>query len=130
MFTSPDHERTSQDNTDSSFVGAAPAVDDRRASDRICEHLPIELSAMGGPDAQPCTASDISEDGLFLSVPADCGLTVGQRCEVTFGGQSPPALSSLDGETHFATVVRTAVLADGSESRVGAGLRFDQRLYL
>jgi len=107
------------------------AVDERRAANRSAGQITIQLTADGCPESLACDVTDISEEGLYLSVPCESGLCVGQRCEVTFAGKSDsPEWASLEGEARYATVVRTATLADGSTTRVGAGLRFDQRLYL
>ena len=57
-----------------------------------------------------------------VQVPLALGLRVGQRCEIV--------LSNDEGESHYATVVRTEPIAKAPNPIVGAGLRFDQPLFL
>ena len=77
------------------------------------------------------TAADISEAGLFLHVPAACGVTVGQRYELLLSEQTaddnePEVMSA----GCYATVVRTAPLRQEGGPALGVGMRFDQPLYL
>ncbi len=66
-----------------------------------------------------------------MRAPLEHGLSVGQRCEVVFSeARETPGLSSFVGETLYATVVRTTVIADGSHQLLGVGMRFDQPLFL
>ncbi len=98
---------------------------------RASRKLSVTLTAMGCSDGTCCTADDICEGGLYLRVPAVYGLTVGQRCAVNFGEQPESSgVSFLEGQTCYATVVRTEHGADGPEQMLGAGLRFDQPLFL
>ncbi len=112
-------------------LGLGAGLDDRRGASRLPRAVPITLSSMGGPDRLSCTAEDISEDGLYLRVPADLHLCVGQRCELNFSNDPkadvPP---TLIGETCYATVVRTEQLIEPGKPLIGAGLRFDQPIYL
>ena len=86
---------------------------------------------MGSSDKHHCAVEDVSEDGLFVQVPLQCGLMVGNRVEVVFADVADaPLLAMLAGESCFATVVRTASLEHASPELVGAGLRFDQPLFL
>ncbi len=76
------------------------------------------------------TAEDLSACGVYLRVPADYGLTVGQRCEVNFASETGSQGASFPvGETCYATVVRTEHCRVGTDPMVGAGLRFDQPLF-
>jgi hypothetical protein len=110
-------------------LGVGP--DQRRTASRVPRAVPITLSSAGGPDRLSCTAEDISEDGLYLRVPADLHLCVGQRCELNFSSDPradvPPTLM---GGTCYATVVRTEQLIEPGKPLIGAGLRFDQPIYL
>jgi len=107
------------------------AVDERRTSARVRRGFPIKVTSLGHNLAHPCHAEDLSEGGLFVRVPTESGLTVGQRCELTFDDKAgAPDLPNLGGETCYATVVRTKLLKDGAKPVIGAGLRFDQPLYL
>lgn len=131
MSTSFDRETKQDSLTSGNPSSTGMAVEERRVAQRTSGPLSIQLTTDGCPGGHSCSVSDISEEGLYLSVPSDSGLCVGQRCEVTFGSKADsPEWAALQGEARYATVVRTAKLADGSTTRVGAGLRFDQRLYL
>lgn len=106
-------------------------VEERRASTRLGRKLRIMLSATGWSKALGCIAEDISEGGLYLRIPATCGLSVGQRCEIDFGQDiESPELSGVAGEVCFATVVRTHVMTAGAGDLIGAGLRFDRPIFL
>ena len=118
--------------TTSSFQSeGTTAVDERRNATRVRRGYPMKLTSLGCSGPQRCHAEDISECGLYVRVPADSGLAVGQRCELNFEKHTAsPDLSKLAGETCYATVVRTNVFTDGPKPIVGAGLRFDQPLFL
>ena len=91
----------------------------------------ITLSALGWSESQNCATQDLSESGLYVRLPAACGLSVGQRCEIGFVGNVDPAKpSSIAGEIRYATVVRTDAITPASDKQIGAGLRFDQPLFL
>lgn len=93
----------------------------------------VRLSALGTSQAIPCRAENISEGGLFVILPAEARLRVGERCEVTFTGA--PGLpdrvpfATLNGLTCYATVVRTVNRSVDAAPYVGAGLRFDHPLF-
>ncbi len=107
------------------------AVEERRTSNRHPLDLALKLTSMGIPDGQRCTIEDISEGGMYVCVQAEAGLTVGQRVEVAFEDQGKqPTSTGPAGETHFATVVRTKLLAEATKDKIGAGLRFDRPLFL
>ena len=68
---------------------------------------------------------------MFVRAPRDADFCVGQRCEVNFEDDaSSQSLAGLVGGTWFATVVRTERSGDDATDHVGAGLRFDQPLFL
>ena len=107
------------------------AVAERRASVRIHRGFPVKVTSLGQNMTHACHAEDLSEGGLYVHMPTDSALTVGQRCELTFEKDAgAPDLPNLGGETCYATVVRTKLLKDGVKSMIGAGLRFDQPIYL
>ncbi|MGD2110007.1 MAG: PilZ domain-containing protein [Phycisphaerae bacterium] len=111
--------------------GLAATVEDRRAAVRMRRGFPIRVASLGQKVTHSCHADDISEGGLFVRVPTESGLTVGQRCELTFEqNESEPDAPPLGGDTCYATVVRTKLLHGEGKSMIGAGLRFDQPLYL
>lgn len=111
--------------------GATAVDEDRREANRESQSVRITLSARGWSESQSCSTQDLSESGLYVRLPAKCGLSVGQRCEVGFVGDMDPAKpSSVAGETRYATVVRTDAIAPASDKQIGAGLRFDQPLFL
>ena len=131
MLTTSDLKPSTTSLVDVPAHGAAAIDEDRRDADRESQKLRITLSALGWSESQTCATSDISEGGLYVQLPASCGLSVGQRCEIGFEGNVDPAKhSNIAGEIRYATVVRTDALALGSEQRIGAGLRFDQPLFL
>lgn len=126
--TSSDHGALSVVPPKPSVAGTA--VEDRRASKRADRKVTLQLKSMGCSQTHLYTTKDICEGGLFLHVPAESGLAVGQRVEVVLGDEkesSKPA--NFVGETHYATVVRTELLAEAAEPTIGAGLRFDQPLF-
>lgn len=110
---------------------SATAVEERRGTDRVPGKMPARLIGFGQSDAVQCFAKDISEGGLFVHVPMNSGISVGQRYEIELaGGQEAPDLTASVGEGRYATVVRTERIAQGPEHTVGAGLRFDRPLML
>ncbi len=111
--------------------GATAVDEDRREANRESQCVRITLSARGWSESQSCSTQDLSESGLYVRLPVACGLSVGQRCEVGFEGNVDPAKPSCAaGETRYATVVRTDAISPASDKRIGAGLRFDQPLFL
>ncbi len=111
--------------------GATAIGEDRREANRESQSVRITLSARGWSESQNCSTQDLSESGLYVRLPAMCGLSVGQRCEVGFVGNVDPATPScVAGETRYATVVRTDAIAPAADRQIGAGLRFDQPLFL
>ncbi len=105
------------------------STDDRRCASREHRPLAAEVRPVGLSESHRCPVEDISEGGLFVFVPLSYGLNVGQRCEVQFSSTNPSKSSPTD-ETCYATVVRTEVIESDSGKRLGAGLRFDQPLFL
>ena len=97
-------------------------MDERRAVPRVRKRLTATVIGVGAADAFRCTTDDISESGLYVQLPLSSGLRVGQRCEVVLPNDA--------GEGLYATVVRTEPIAQGPSPLVGAGLRFDQPLFL
>ena len=111
--------------------GATAAVEDRREANRESQSVRITLSARGWSESQTCATQDLSETGLYVRLPANCRLSVGQRCEVGFEGSADPSKPScVAGEIRYATVIRTDAIAPASAKQIGAGLRFDQPLFL
>lgn len=91
----------------------------------------ITLTCLEKGGAHCCVAEDLSASGVFVYVPADSGLAVGNRVEVTLGGISGVGeASNLCGEKRYATVVRTQECKEADRPLLGAGLRFDQPLFL
>ena len=105
------------------------STDDRRCASREHRPLAAEVRPFGLKDSHRCDVEDISEGGLFVFVPLSYGLNVGQRCEVQFTSTHPSKYCPTD-ETCYATVVRTEVIESDSGKKLGAGLRFDQPLFL
>ena len=105
-----------------SLVNQPPGMDERRAAPRIRKRVTAKVIGVGAEEAFRCTTNDINENGLYEEVPLSAGFRVGQRCEIV--------LTDDPGEGHFATVVRTEPIPQGQTPLVGAGLRFDQPLFL
>ncbi len=119
-------EAPSVDRTVGAFL-----VDERRGTPRRRPSLSAEVRPLGLAEAHRCSIGDISEGGLFLCVPLSFGLNVGQRCEVLFStlAAADSSLCPTD-DPCYATVIRTEVIHEGSKKLLGAGLRFDQPLFL
>ena len=95
---------------------------DERRSVPAFGKIVATVIGIGATDVFRCTTDDISESGLYVQLPVSSGLRVGQRCEVVLPDDSAEGL--------YATVVRTEPIAKGPSPLVGAGLRFDQPLFL
>lgn len=102
-------------------------IEERRGTERTARRLSAILMRSGTSEGVDCTTEDLSEGGFFVRLAMEHGVAVGQRYEITF----PEEVSGLGccGLTCYATVVRTARVLDDSTS-VGAGMRFDQPLFL
>jgi len=103
-------------------VSQPPGMDERRAAPRVRKRVTAKVIGVGAAEVFRCTTNDINENGLYVEVPLSAGFRVGQRCEVV--------LSDDAGQGLYATVVRTEPIAQAPTPLVGAGLRFDQPLYL
>lgn len=116
--------------------GLSPAneqveVEDRRMTERRSCALTGTLRSTDDAPIGPCSASNISEGGVRLSVPAGAGVKVGQRYEVCLFQERPGMASPrivCDGE--YGTVVRTEPGDLRSRNLVQAALCFDQPLFL
>lgn len=116
---------------DMPVMNADTAVVERRIAKRLRTKLAMSLTPLGGVGVHDCCAEDVSAGGLFVCLPADYALSVGQRVEVILQNAAASHLSpGFTGEVCYATVVRTQRLADRTEAVMGAGLRFDQPLFL
>ena len=107
------------------------AIDEQRANDRDRHRFPMRLTPMGCATSLSCVSENISEGGCFTHLPADCGLSVGQRCEIEFSQEPTDAAAHLAGEVRYATVIRTSHIGATAPATplTGTGLRFDQPLY-
>lgn len=115
-------ESITQDPVNHQQVNQPPGMDERRAVPRVRKRLTAKVIGVGASEVFRCSTDDISENGLYVEVPLSAGLRVGQRCEVV--------LTDDAGEGLYATVVRTEPIAQVPTPLVGAGLRFDQPLFL
>lgn len=106
-------------------------IDDRRIACRFPRELSVRLMAAGRGDGPCCRLTDISEGGARVQLPAEAGLSVGQRLEVVLANASaaPDLAEHLSGGC-FATIVRTERCEAGMANLLEAGLRFDQPLML
>ena len=128
--TPSDHGATSVVPPEPLVTETDTAVEERRASKRADRKVTLQLKGMGCNETHLYTTKDICEGGLFLHVPMESGLAVGQRVEVVLEDETEsPEPPSFAGETHYATVVRTELLAEAAKPTIGAGLRFDQPLF-
>lgn len=103
-------------------VNQPPGMDERRAVPRVRKRVNAKVIGVGAAEVFRCATDDISENGLYVRLPLSSGLRVGQRCEVV--------LTDDAGEGLYATVVRTEPIPQDPTPLVGAGLRFDQPLFL
>lgn len=127
MLTTSDQNASATATIEPPLTGTMPLDKERRDTSRLPSNVPIKLSTLGWSECRTCTTDDLSEGGLYLRLPAAYALKVGQRCEVGFENEGNAAeLSSVAGEIRYATVVRT----DAAGELIGAGLRFDQPLFL
>ncbi len=117
--------------TDANVSGASAVAEERRDTERTAVAVSVRLVGLGNTVAVACSAADVSEGGMCLRAPVESGLQVGQRCELTVaaGVDSTGLTSALAGQ-HFATVVRTERVIVGASPMIGAGVRFDQPLFL
>ena len=112
-------------------MGTGTSVEDRRTSTRLPNEIPTKLAPLGQSQVHQCDTRDISTSGLFVRVPAESGLSVGQRVEVVLGDdKAPKSPSGVAGMACYATVVRTQHVPDAEKRVIGAGLRFDHPVFL
>lgn len=131
MFSTSDSDGAPAVSMAVGTSGASAVALDQRSSPRAPSNLSMKLTGLGRPTVLVCTTKDISEGGLYVRVPVKAGLTVGQRCEVTFSKEAASqGAPGLAGEQCYATVVRTERLAGAPPHEVGAGLRFDRPIFL
>jgi hypothetical protein len=91
----------------------------------------VRLMSLDGVEVINGTADDLGEGGLHLTAPIGYGFAVGQRYEVLVGDAGADEHGpNMVGEGHYATVVRTRFLNDGTSDQVGIGLRFDHPVVL
>ena len=105
-----------------SMVRQPPGMDERRAAPRVRKRVTAQVIGVGASEVFRCMTEDFSENGLYVQAPLSSGLRVGQRCEIVLTDDANEAL--------YATVIRTEPIAKGPTALVGAGLRFDQPLFL
>lgn len=115
-------EATAQDPVIRQPVNQPPGMDERRAVPRVRKRLTAKVIGVGASEVFRCSTDDISENGLYVEAPLSAGLRVGQRCEIVLADEA--------GEGLYATVVRTEPIARVPTPLIGAGLRFDQPLFL
>ena len=104
---------------------------DRRLAPRSAQSLYARLTPLGATSAIAGKTENLGEQGFFVLVADQKNLTVGQRCEVELMNEDGETrLSALPIEGCYATVVRTEVITSSEGRCLGAGLRFDQPLFL
>lgn len=131
MIPTPRLTGTETGLVDSPQPHSTTVVEERRCSPRAEEEVAAQLVGLGCTRAVSCVIRNMAEGGLFVHTPADSGLGVGRRYEVVLGDKAVPGpLAGAMVAGCYATVVRTELLLDSPERRIGAGLRFDQPLML
>jgi hypothetical protein len=128
MLTTSNVEQT-QPKLNNDF--APSAVQERRSAERLRQDVAITLTPMGHEFGISCRAEDISTGGIFVNIPTELKLAVGGRVEVTVGEtDSSRNTGKFEGETCFATVIRTEQRSPTTTQSIGAGLRFDHALFV
>jgi hypothetical protein len=131
MLTTSNVESIQTDIDEGFSSGAQTAIEERRCAERLRQEVAITLTPMGHECGIGCHAEDISAGGVFVHLPIELKLEVGRRVEVSVGEtDSSRNTGRFEGETCFATVIRTEQRGPGAEHVVGAGLRFDHPLFV
>lgn len=104
---------------------------ERRGSTRFKPALIAHFNGLIDREPVAIEVADISEGGLFVAFPGHAGVGVGHRCELVLSSETgtPDKPACVD-EPIYATVVRTMHVDGDDEPRIGAGLRFDQPIFL
>jgi hypothetical protein len=111
---------------------AIPRIDERRATNRVRRQTATMVTPLGSTEGIACITENVSEGGAYVTAPFDCGLRLGDRCELVFGAclDSTTAQWSISCDTGaYATIIRTETATRDGEGAIGIGLRFDQPLY-
>lgn len=104
---------------------------DRRVASRMPRRLYARMTPLGASSSISGKTENLGECGFFVLVANQGTLTVGQRCEVELideDGETP--LSCMPADGCYATVIRTEIISSREGRCLGAGLRFDQPLFL
>lgn len=130
MSLNDEHVNSFDDSMSGTAVLEA-IVDEKRGTVRQSSSVIARVLRAGGGEVVEGSARDISEGGLFMTVASGAGLAVGERCELELFEADGVPLGCLAGGSCYATVVRTQAVAGVSpDHSMGAGLRFDNPLYL
>lgn len=107
-------------------------VDDRRAFERIFRPQNVLLIGSGCEDIGEALIRDISAGGLFVQLPSDRPICVGQRYDVhvVAAAEHRSSFAAVNDESWSATVIRTERTAGSAAGTIGAAMRFDQPIYL
>jgi len=109
------------------FSSQIGLMEDRRVSTRERKNLTTQLTDVGGTEVIRCPALDVSPGGVFVQAPFGSGVAVGKRYEVVLADSE---CGTPLADTCYATVVRTEVPSPDRPQIIGAGMRFDQPLFL
>ena len=104
---------------------------DRRVARRLPRRLYARMTPLGASTPISGKTENLGECGFFVLVANQGTLTVGQRCEIELideDGETPLSCMPTDG--CYATVIRTEIITSREGRCLGAGLRFDQPLFL
>lgn len=87
----------------------------------------VAVYALDRSEVLRCRADRIEESSLALTVPAECGLSVGHRYEICVLPDCDPGNSQMKvAEGQYATVTETQPQAGDLQGRMAVGMRFDQ----
>lgn len=131
MPTATQHEQLLDERIIGAEVGTKSRVGERRASTRRARRLSAQVTRSGSIEPCSCVADDLSEGGVYVRVPASQGICVGHRCEIVLTDEDGSnSFAGFASASCFGTVVRTEIIRSDSEKLIGAGVRFDQPLFL
>lgn len=108
-----------------------PATPERREAERLARELSVNIKPLGFVEPIVGRTCDISEGGMFFLVPSSKAIAVGQRCELAlFDEAAQKPIADIDSGGYFGTVIRTHPVTHGESQMLGAGVRFDQPIFL
>ena len=121
---------------DSSAVVSLPGSPSRLSPSRFAAAppaLPSKLCArivgLDRCEVLQCDGAEFDAEGIRFDAPESCGLSVGQRYEVVFGGSPESDRVARDlGDSHYATILRTERKSTTGDKQLGVRMQFDNPL--